>query len=306
MVVLSPLFLLMSYNIVVDHRGFVNERYVNSIAESLQNEDISIFDDIPERKVVLKRIAQSKGKHFNKVVLGSSRIMLFGKPIDENVFNIAVSGAGIEDCIALVDKLKKNGISYDTLVLCADPWLLNKNHGDEQYKVFYGDDNSKDIESIISWNYFLENLQSKSFKKWDGNENDFVRFKDGSIRYNKEHRENNLDVTGYAKRDTIYHLGGFENIDSNYKKTFIDFILDQAKDATVELILIPYHPLNYKRIIERVPTVVEAEKTFTSLNSSKVRVLGSYSPFKLSLERTGFYDASHIKEDVLKRIYKMM
>lgn len=302
-VVFIPLLILVIVNVWIDSRGILNETHINSISRDLNEMDIAIYENIPERMIAKKRIELNKDKHFNKVVIGSSRILFFGRPIGEKVFNLAVSGGRLEDCISLYELLVKNNISFDTIVVSADPWLLNINSEDDRFEVFENNYFLSTYQDLFSWKYFLDNVQLKEYKRWNGDEEDFVRFSDGTIKYDKKYMNSNVNVMDYVNKDIIYQLGDFEIIDEGYKLKALNFFKELSKNHIVELILLPYHPKVYPKIVERVNILPQVENMFYGLKGGNIRVFGSYDPSNYNLVDSNFYDAMHITENGLKLVY---
>src|SRR5690606_22199907 len=184
-----------------------------------------------------------------------------------------------------------------------DPWVLNINHEDDRYEIFSENYFWSAFHELFSFKYFMDNVQLKDYKVWSGDENDFVRFTDGTIKYDKEYMDSDVNVIDYVNKETIYQLGNFETFDADYKNKALGFFKDVSKNHIVELFLLPYHPGIYKKLIERVPLVEETEKSFYNTKGENLNVIGSYNPDKYMLTDSNFYDAMHITEKGLKRIY---
>lgn len=301
---LVPLILMVALNIILDSRSYYNDRYATSLAKNLAKNDLSIFREPSLRIVKRELISENSGKHFNKIILGSSRTMHLGSN-DPNILNISVPGAVFEDYDILLDLLDSNSIKFDTIVISAHPWLFNINHGDVRYKTFNSSFLIDSLQYAFSWKYFWDNITPGKYELWNGNDKDFVIYKNGTVRFDRSYREDIPDVSNYVENAMNGAFHDFNTIDENYRLGFENMIRKLAESGhVVELILLPYHPFVYNELIKKVPVVTDIEKLYYSYPEENINVWGSYDPFKLKLDSTDFYDANHMRLESLENLYK--
>lgn len=303
LLLLVPLLSIAVLNIFLDSRSYFTERYAVNLASNLNTGDLSIFKEPSLRIVKRELIKHNAGKHYDKVIVGSSRTMHLGGNSDKYL-NISVPGAVFEDYDILINLLEQESISYDTIVICADQWFFNKNHGDVRYKAFNNTFSIDSIKYAFSWKYFWDNILPDKYKKWDGNDNDFVIYKNGTVRFDKSYRTYIPDVSKYVSNAMREAFQDFYVIDENYKKWFEDLLRKVSNGHIVELFILPYHPDVYNELIKRIPVTNEIENLYYSYKSENINVFGSYDPHKLNLNNGDFYDANHMRSESLERLYK--
>ena len=246
----------------------------------------------------------NKGKHFNKIVLGSSRAMQIGTPIGERVLNISVSGAVLEDYEKLLALVDSNSITYDTLEISAHGWLFNRNNGDHRYYLYDKKAGLDSIKKAFSWEYFWDNMNPNKYEPWDGNDKDFVVYPDGTIRYDIKYRNQVPDVEHHVEQALIWPFKDYYEIDDDYKARFENILNKISKDHVIELVLLPYHPAVYNELITKIPIIDQAENYYKSIHKDNVIVIGSYNPEKLGVEAKDFYDPNHLNEEGLIKMFK--
>ena len=100
---------------------------------------IDNFDDRFLKREYLTQMKEGK----NTVVLGSSRAALITTEMLRlergDFFNAYVTGATLQDMIALFGIMYKNGTMPENLVIVVDPWILNDNVSDDRFQHSIGD-----------------------------------------------------------------------------------------------------------------------------------------------------------------------
>ena len=96
----------------------------------------------------------------------------------------------------------------------------------------------------------------------------------------------------------------FSYYDSKELLNIFTALLDHYnKNYEVILLLSPYHPLAYKKILEKKQIVVEIENRIRSIASTRgIQVIGSYDPSKNNCSNEEFYDGAHPKGVCMHRI----
>ncbi len=260
------------------------------------------------------------------LIIGSSRVMqLSNENFNEQVLNLGVSGASVEDHIAIT-AMALEKFNPDKILLGADPWLFNRDSGQSRWKSISNEYEialknieeasnkykilKKDTKNEIYNFYekFLDNIYNNFNKrKLDLNiKSDEIKnntkqiiLRDGKIIYGKEKREEKI-------KDKIidYSMSSYEFSEdyyNNYNK-FIKYLIKVQKKDVV-LFLSPYHLSSYNLTVQAKPFYLDVEKRFRELSKEMgVQIVGSYNLSLTDCEEIEFYDNQHPKEDCMKKI----
>lgn len=319
-------------NIFYKH-GFY-ERGVAAIISSGKNvENLANYDERLLQKFYIDKLKKEK----ELVILGSSRAMQISSDIvsEKNMFNSSVSGASLEDLIAIYGIYREQNVLPKKIILGLDPWMMNRGNNQtrwkslEDYYLYILNevgilDKKKDLIQekyleLVSLSYFQNAIDElKKGESVDYTATDLkysktnVKLADGSLTYNEEFRKRSVEevrkiAVSYASSKPIYNLGGFSKIDEQYKREFEEFInLIQKDGVEVEFYFSPYHPFVYKTLMDSSDyrIVNEVEKYFTKFAiDKKINIRGSYNPEKVNCSEEDFYDGMHIKPEGVMKIY---
>lgn len=329
-------FLLALFNYLLDPAGlFRNNEYELGMAKILaKGKNVANVYNYDERLFIKYLIENIKFKP-NTVVMGSSRVMQVEPPDNGSFLNTGVSGASIEDLIAIYGIYKKNNINPKIVIIGLDSWILNKNNEQTRWQALkkdYFDEVStynikniphsnellefKKIKELFSFAYFKASLDKLINNKSNSTyyETDLlltdspVRRKNGTIGYAPDYRDSDVaKVKDIVKKslDTnkIYSINNFTELSN--KELFEKFINNLLnKNVKIIFFLPPYHPLAYARIStdEKYKNVLNAEKYFYDFAKKKhIEIFGSFNPKNLYTEKD-FYDEMHLKEEIIKKI----
>lgn len=341
-----PLFgVVILCNKVIDPANlFRGENYYREIAGILlRGKNVANLTDYNERLLQKYYIAGLPAKK-DVVVLGSSRPMLIDGSLfpGQSLFNSSVSGATLEDDIAIYWLYRKKGLFPSTVVIGLDPWLLNKANGQTRYKSIQKDYDEalaymtgtinfswrqffpEKYLQLISPSYFqsavwlvgeyLQKKQPNQFYATDDNAGvDMIKHADGSISYEQTYREispeqAHASARQYISSDPVFGLNNFDQLDPDLAKKFDEFInLLSADHVTVLFYFPPYHPLVYDFLAssDKYKIIVEVQHYFENYARGKenIRVVGSYNPADYSLGETDFYGGMHVKPHALKVLF---
>jgi hypothetical protein len=322
---------------------FQDSRYEEGIASYLSDgynvTNVQNCDERLVQKFFIEKIHECP----SEVILGSSRIMQIGSKFAENgkLVNSGVSGASLEDYLALYYLYEKKGCPIKKITLGLDPWILNENNGQIRWKTLAQECSefvkkiSHNTDSIIpisttskyarygellSLSYFKTSLsylfKSKNnvYKSVKSNMNDeFTKLKDGSIEYDKLTRsatpyeiQSRADIFTIA--DPVYSLGNYTEFSKKYQlwlTRFVEYL--QGKGIKVEFFLSPFHPTVYKYFLNKkyYHIVFDTEKYYRSFATNHhIKVVGSFDPSKYNLDNNIFIDGLHISEKGIAIIYK--
>jgi hypothetical protein len=330
-----PLFII-SVNYFEDPANlFQGGKYESGIVKCLLNgfnvTNVSNYDERLFQKFFIEEMPNCP----EEIVLGSSRVMLISSEyIHRKLVNNGVSGATLEDDMAIFHLYEKRGCRIKKIILGLDPYLLNEHNDevrwetlDKEFKEFaeilsirtdniVGKLNRIKYEELFSISYFntsfgyLVHGTSKAYRSTKEVFNEkLTRLQDGSISYGVKFRDISPNKTIDLAMDSDkinYSMNNFTRLSERYKNMFSKFVSYlQVRHIEVDFFLAPYHPLVYS-IYKNNPhyrTVTDSEQFFIEYaKQHKIRVFGSYNPAKFGLDNSYFYDGEHPKGNAIKFI----
>lgn len=190
------------------------------------------------------------------LIFGSSRSMMIGNNIlNGKSLNNSVSGASLEDYLALFYAYYKRNYTPEIFIIGLDPWVLIPN-SDERWQSIQTDyqkmlkllniQNSYQAPlvstktlNLVSLSYFqrgIENFEIQLKKRWEKRglscfatnetqaKNELIILKDGRHVYAESFRltpvaEIEKNATKYGNTKPAYHLESFANLDKERQKT---------------------------------------------------------------------------------------
>lgn len=330
---LPVLILLIIVNYSGDPARILDSEYEKEMATILMNgsfvTNISNYDERVFQKELINRM--NNGPEI--LVLGSSRTMLINSTYfpNQTFFNNSVSGASIEDIIALFQIYKERNILPKKTIIGIDPWLLNENNGQSRWKSLeyfynkYNEQNDYPISTssshkygeLLSLSYFQASIKvltkknsgtsrpKATLKKY--NETN-TKLTDGSLVYREDYRNANQNQINSKVDDyisgNIYSIEKFETISDDIWTEFQDFISTLKKEnISVEFFLCPYAPKVYDKVSINYPNVEKTENLIVRFaKDNGIKAYGSFDPYGLGFDETYFYDGMHCKEKGIKKI----
>jgi hypothetical protein len=325
---LPVLILLISVNFFGDAAKLFDSKYEIRMAEIITNgnyvKNISNYDERIFQKEYISKIKKSP----EIIVLGSSRTMLIRSNLfpGKKVFNNSVSGASLEDLIAIYQIYIEHNLIPEKIIIGIDPWTFNDENGKKRWRSiesYYHSFNDKNPNSfnekfkeikykeLVSLSYFQPSFKNL-FKKMKGYSKPEptlemynttnTKLTDGSLCYNADYRsasqnEINDKISSYISGN-IYGLNNFNSISVDIWNEFQTLIKNiENKNIEVEFFLCPYAPLAHQVISKEHINVNKTEKKIKELAQKEgIKVYGSFNPFKLGFDETYFYDGMHCKE----------
>ena len=303
------------------------------LALELSTSDFVYFANIDERNFQSSRLSLPL-RNVETLVMGSSRIMQVGAAtLKEPTLNLSVSGAGLEDDIAVIGEATKK-LSPNRVLIGVDPWLLNRLNDNDRWKsASYLYEHwlkiiSKEDSTILNSNAFFDsvrkdeinnyfssgiarklykkvNFESGSLVAKNGDVDDVAKKSyDGFHIYNDEYQSTTQDLMRQDfNRLLSYQMQDFD-YDSKAKYTLIKLASWLIRsNVDVYFVLSPYHPGLYSRMLESNSMHIEAEKSFRNIALELgVKVIGSYNPKIDGCVANDFYDGMHPKEACMKKV----
>ena len=278
-------------------------------------------------------------------VIGSSRVMQISsvrkeRSLSDNcpsLINLGVSGASLEDFLALSETILRNEKPPKVIVFGIDPRNLNFNrdskwirHKQNFFNIKsklegeYPDDNSSStlalVRNLINLEYFLRSLQlilsekTQLIKKVQEFDHQLgigssVLLPDGSLIHSAE---SILSDEVYNKlkfnNGETFGIRGSQWVNEKAVELFIRLVnhLQQQKFKII-LILTPYHPAAWNIAEQSGITeinVVES-KVHEIARLTGVQVIGSYNPNHIGCTADEFFDAIHGKATCLTKLERV-
>ncbi len=249
---------IVTVNYVGDSAKLFHPDYVKKIARLLINKsnvtNISNYDERLLQKEIISQIKTAP----DILVLGSSRVKAINSEFfkDKKLRNHFVSGATLEDIIAIYQMNISKRIIPKEIILGVDPWIFNEHNGQFRWKVLKNEyykfmrqpeqtefiDYDK-LEQLFSLSYFqvsLRNLprvltgkdQPVATKSKSNLHN--IKLSDGSHVYGDVYMNVGIEVVNKRAeqycRGEVYSLGDFNSISDKKMAEFnklIQNILDK-------------------------------------------------------------------------------
>ncbi len=332
---LPVLAALIVVNYYGDAARLFDNNYEKEIADILKSgkyvTNISNYDERIFQKEVIKNFKSCP----DVVILGSSRTLLIKPEYLENqpTFNNSVSGASIEDLVAIYQMYKARNMLPKKIILGIDPWTFNKNNGQKrwqslmnEYYSFFNEKKdtkaglytkNKKYAELLSPSYFQSSLKNipaiihgnrnpKPTTETHNKAN--TKLTDGSLVYSEEYRDASAsDIEAKVKTylsGSIYGIEKFDSLSTKAIESFNLLIKDiQVNNIEIIFFLAPYHPIVYDAISKNYQMVIKAEEyvlKYSAINN--IKVYGSFDPGKAGLIKSDFYDGMHCKENAIKTI----
>lgn len=305
------LYFFTKHNLILDYTA---KKYTHAFS---QNSLLVKHEIAEERRVVYQNIILNKNRHFRNLIIGSSRVMQFGKNTGfNNSLNLGVSGASLFDIKYIYNLTRNNNISYDTIIFDFNPWLVIK-ESDSRYKQFsYWHQIKYAISDIIKFNYNSEDLitivglfnnYKLSFEIASSNDiknhTYFIKYTDGSIQQKKiSHSARKNEIQTFIKN--LYQMGTFYHIDQKLLNESIDIYNSASQNGKCLVTLTPFHMDLYKIHNNdiRIKNIIEVENILLA-SKRNFQIMGSFNPAKIKVNETDFLDGFHLKEQAIQKIF---
>jgi len=343
--IISIVFLVSVFNYKIDSLSiYGTSNYLSDATQSLVNgkmiAGLKNYDERVFQKLVINNL-QVKN---DVIVIGSSRSMKVRKHFISNqkmnFFNHSVSGASLEDYIAIIGIYEKtHGYIPSTVIFGIDPWIFNKNSGLSRWKSL---ENYYDFEmgkvhrkkekanfwtlntvkwkQLFNYDYTIANIQfyksvilenEKIFYVTNTIDiNDSIKLPDGSTvdPYSERSPEDDK-VEQLAKAYTqgsVFALNNYYAMDNvELFENFISYL--QSKGINVIFFLPPYHPTTYDILgnDKKYSHIIIAEKYLKKFAiRHHIKLYGSFNPHTFGFINKDFLDGMHGRENVAKKSFE--
>ena len=274
-------------------------------------------------------------------VIGSSRVMQISSfrkerslsNICPSLINLGVSGASLEDFLALSETILRNEKPPKVIVFGIDLSNFNFNRDSRwirhKQKFFniksklegeYPDDNSFStlalIRNLINREYLLRSIKLlrsgktrpfKNAQKFDHQvelDNPLL-LPDGSLFYSDDYVNRATEIIGIHALGDVIKIRGSRWVNEKAVKLFIRLVnhLQQQKFKII-FVLAPYHPAVWDIAEEFGITEINAveSKVHEIARLTGVQVMGSYNPSHIECTVDDFFEAAHPKATCLTKL----
>jgi hypothetical protein len=326
---------------IFHHAGDDAEEQLAEIMLSGRNAELfnQNFDDRLLQRFYIEQLTEAP----DVLVLGSSRGMQVNSSLfpGECFYNASVSGALLQDYVAICQLYYENGLAPKTIIIEIDPWQFNRNTRQARWRtladeyrrglarIAQGTGPRDDAASnyggvkfleLLSPDYYQHSLRfiltgrSEGFKieatMSDESKNP-LRFADGSRQYgayrlNLSPEQVQALAVNYVTEAYRYPIGSFYAIDPDYTKLFectVDDLLSRRTEVII--FLPPYNPVAYELLLadRQYCIIAEVEDYVRHFAMTRnIRVCGSYDPAKDGFVEPDFVDGAHTTRESLARI----
>ncbi len=292
-------FFFIVFGVISSRTDFDRE---STMARELVNSPAIYASNMNERKFIRSRI-EYESSAASIIILGSSRTMQIGTHIANNeVLNFGVSGASVEDDVAIWHLASKK-FNPKSVLVSGDPWLFNANSGQNRWRTLEFEYNSalRDIgvetqlfNNSVSTNFVgntylakLYNAINLSKIKADDDSPSVLdkKRKDGSHVYNISYaNKSRSEVEHGASKFLSYAMSNY-SFSKEYQDLFEKFILSISNNREVVLVLSPYHSKLYHLMQSQDRKFLDIENIFKDISVRLgVKLIGSYDPSKVGCD----------------------
>jgi len=288
---LLPVPVLVAFTTwLVDPANLKNDdTYETGVAAILASgRNVANLVNYNERRLQRKLVTRLR-KAPEVVVLGSSRSMQINAALfpGRTFLNNAVSGASLEDDLAVFDLYRERNLHPKLVILGLDPWVLNRDNKQGRWRELSDQCSAMETalgfpspapttlqkvkdrlrplaryKEFVSPAYFSQSVFDL-IEKGPGNSywatdrcdtEEPVKFADGSYLYSAKMRkrsvaEINREADAFAQARPMYSLDNFSSLDAGNQKHLEAFVRYlQQQGIAVAFFLPPYHPTVYAAI----------------------------------------------------------
>lgn len=326
----------------MDSAGTFAGKNIYSNAVKWLNEGIPVAgggNNFDERVFQQERI-NSLSAQVHTAVLGSSRVISARKKflhLSENqiFINNGVSGASIEDYLAIMGMYRKKGYLPSAVIIGVDPWVFNINNNQIRWKTarkYYlstlramGAEGNVDVLGWTNWEKYA-NLLSIAYTRSNidllthpGEPFHPAKDADAELRVLDPDGGQNVPHSVLARTpeevrrivrsniaDDVYCLEHFNRINNKeFFESFIAYLIGNR--VKVRFLLVPYHPILWKHISskEKYSLVLKVEEYLQHFaHANNIQVIGSYDPLAAGFDEEHFTDEMHPREYIIEKLFK--
>lgn len=272
------------------------------------------------------------------LVLGSSHTLSATKNIfpGRSFFNASVSNCTFQDMYAFLNLFEKkgNGQLPSVVFICADQWLWGHSFTESQWLVNRSDAidlahkagvassgkfppkwklQKEWIKELFSVRYLIRSVKTRGnterFEICQSIDKEKMMFLPDGSRNIPESVLNTSDRDVLAKAESYFYSGKdehFRDVDMSQCELFEKMIAYLEKKNRKVILYVPsYHPETYKLLKQSSGSegIFKAESYLqTFAQKHHIAIMGCTDPARVGLLPSDFYDAVHLKPEILNRI----
>ena len=298
--------------------------------------NVANFND----RTIERLLADGRDRAPEVLAIGSSRIQVLSASAfpGQSFVNAGVSGAGLDDILAVY-------ALYDTVtrrprrvVLNLDPWTINPDLSALAWGPLLASHTTmlrRLGDSTPPWRVWLA-TRLATFKKIEAPEYfrlsvfSFRRYGPSGIRFVVTDREQNAEKTKTPNGTLVWlyippeeterrardYIRGMRRGNAPYNGRDGDELPERARlleqfvrylrqeGIQVDLLLVPFHPIVHDEFARRPRNpLLRAESRYRDMaRRTGARVVGGYDPAKAGATAADFFDESHLQPDALARL----
>lgn len=293
------------------------------LAKEISENGFVYFGNVDERTFTLDRLAYDNNNP-TALLVGSSRLMLVGSDIvGQPSLNLSVSGASLEDLVAILGAANAR-YSVEKIYIGVDPWLFNDHSGqtrwtsiERQFDFWQARlrGNTPSVPSVaenerslfggvkarIQSLFWATNAYGMMAPSGDP-ENQLKKAMDGHIVYTAQYSSKTpAEIESGFSMWLNYSMSPYTP--SEERRLLFEALIQSFENVEVYLVLSPYHPDLYARMLKEKPVFLEIEDGFRRLAAQQgVRILGAYDPARVGCESAEFFDGMHPKKSCMIKV----
>lgn len=308
---------------------FHNRNLTTNVSKILlSNQGVKGLSNCDER-ALQKEIIENMNSCPNTIVLGSSRGMLINclNYNDSSLFNNCVSGAKLEDIMAIYELYSERNWNPSNVIIELSPFIFNGKNSDTRYKTIKEqydnciskinyNDNDKNIKvklfddkllELISLSYFKNSITSLRTSKDnisatnDSIDNKYtIKKPDGSITYSIEYEQKLITQKDISDALSYGNINNMKKLDKNIQQNFelfISYLQNLNTNIVFFITPLPSEVYSQNNIFSKIEIYLN-----DYAKKKNIKVLGSYDPIRNNLTTTDFHDGLHPKQNVYDNI----
>ncbi len=274
------------------------------------------------------------------VVLGSSRTLALSQEAipGQRFFNASVTNCTFQDMYAFLNVFETKWANLPpTIIICADQWLFGNAFDEKQWLVNRPDfermarkagvnpdlkiqskwELDKEwLKELFSAKYLIRSLKAcgktEPFEIVQSVRPDKMMFLPDGSRHlpipvtNIPSTELSVKATDYFYSSRDEHFTDLDKTQQHLFRQLIGYLENHG--CKIIVFIPPYHPETY-RLLEQSPQtsgILQVEPYLRTFENDRLLVIGGTNPGPQDLTANDFYDAVHLKQNIVNQIVKRL
>ena len=335
-ILILPLLFIGGINYSIDPDYTLNNSYIRPLVSALVDGNMVSGPVNVNSRLLKKQWIENMPEMPEVLVLGSSRTLSISKQLfhSHSFFNASVTNCTFEDMFAFLRIIESKNKGYpNEIIICADQWLFGNSFNEKRWLVNRSETvemaleigtvpiekfpgrwvlDKEFVKELFSVKYLFRSIisggKSERFEITHTVDSTKMIFLPDGSRSVPE-KNINMDETNVLTDAMNYFYSSsdehFKEIDEFQCVLFEGMIkMLMSRNCKVILFIPPYHPKTYELMKNSNKSVgiFNAEiylREFAKENDLKL--IGSSDPYLENLSSTDFYDAVHLKPEIVNR-----